>query len=279
MKKKRILWLSSLLLICMTLITVAVLAASCTRQPSAPDDDIIIDPNSDYEYVKAKGELIIGYMVNEPLIFFDGAGNLTGLDAELAHIICSKLLVEPNFVEIDWDTKEADLDAKKIDCIWYALAIAYRNEGTMSITDPYAQNAQVIVMKTGADYTGTPSLTDKTICADSGSMGVDAIVQDANLQQSNYILLYGQTDCLNAVAVGAVEAAVLDLVFVKTMTGPGTDYADIMIVDRLAVEDYSIGFRMDSDLCDRANEILRELAADGTLKSLADKYGLDPCQQ
>jgi len=77
------------------------------------------------------------------------------------------------------------------------------------------------------------------------------------------------------VKAGTADAAVLDLTLAKAMIGPGTNYSDLVIVDRLAVEDYGIAFRKGSDLCDKVNDILRELKNDGTLQALADKYSLD----
>ncbi|MPM83817.1 hypothetical protein SDC9_130886 [bioreactor metagenome] len=60
------------------------------------------------------------------------------------------------------------------------------------------------------------------------------------------------------------------------MVGEGTDYADLQMVDgvELSVEEYGIGFRKDSTLCTKVNEIMAELIADGTLPALAEKYGL-----
>jgi len=59
------------------------------------------------------------------------------------------------------------------------------------------------------------------------------------------------------------------------MTGPGTSYEDVEIVDHLAEEDYGIAFRKGSDICAKVNEILDDLVKDGTMAELADKYGLE----
>ena len=59
------------------------------------------------------------------------------------------------------------------------------------------------------------------------------------------------------------------------MTGEGTSYEDIEIVDYLAEEDYGVAFRKGSDICAEVNKIFDQLRADGTMAALADKYGLD----
>ena len=50
-------------------------------------------------------------------------GSFTGFDTELATAVCEKLGVEPEFVEINWDTKVVELDAKSIDCIWNGMTL------------------------------------------------------------------------------------------------------------------------------------------------------------
>ncbi|MCL1975653.1 MAG: transporter substrate-binding domain-containing protein [Firmicutes bacterium] len=230
---------------------------------------------SDYEYVKGKGEIIIGYTVYAPMNFTDDNGVFTGFDTELAIAVCSKLQIKPNFVEINWDTKEVELNAKTIDCIWNGLTITPARQETMAITNPYIQNAQVVVVKSDAAYSGTASLIGKTVCAEAGSAGEESIEGDENLLQAHYVAKEVQTACLMEVAAGTADAAVLDLTLAKAMIGPGTDYANLTIVDHLDIEDYGIAFRKGSDLCDKVNGVLKDLRTDGTLPALAEKYGLD----
>jgi len=77
------------------------------------------------------------------------------------------------------------------------------------------------------------------------------------------------------VKAGTADAAVLDLTLAKTMTGKGTNYEDIKIVDYLAEEDYGVAFRKGSDICAEVNKIFDEFLADGTMDKLAEKYGLE----
>ena len=236
---------------------------------TSPTDD------SDLAYVKGNGKLIIGYTVYEPMNYTDDSGEFTGFDTELAKMVCEKLGVTPDFVVINWETKEVELNAKTIDCIWNGLTITEERQQNMAITIPYVQNAQVVVMKSGSNYTGTASLIGKTVCAEAGSAGEETIADDENLKKANYVAKEVQTACLMEVAAGTSAAAVLDLTLARAMIGPGTDYANLTIVDRLNVEDYGIAFRKGSDICEKVNSVLREFIADGSLKALADKYGLE----
>ena len=117
--------------------------------------------DSDLSYVKKNGKLIIGYTVYEPMNYTDENGNFTGFDTELAIVVCEKLGVEPQFVEIDWNTKEVELNAKSIDCIWNGLTINEERKATMEITKPYVKNAQVVLIKRNF-HDGTVSLIENS---------------------------------------------------------------------------------------------------------------------
>ena len=229
---------------------------------------------SDLDYIKEKGKMVIGYTVYEPMNYTDADGNFTGFDTELATAVCEKLGVEPEFVEINWDTKVVELDAKSIDCIWNGLTLTDEIKENTATTKPYAKNAQVVVVKDGTEYTSTADLVGKTVVAEAGSAGESAIADDASLSQADYISKSVQTDCLMEVAAGTADAAVLDLTLANAMIGEGTDYADLKIVDELNAEEYGVAFRKGSDTAAAVDAAFDELKADGTMQALADKYDL-----
>ena len=229
---------------------------------------------SDLDYIKGKGKLVIGYTVYEPMNYTDADGNFTGFDTELATAVCEKLGVEPEFVEINWDTKIVELDAKSIDCIWNGMTLTDEIQSNAACTKAYAKNAQVVVMKSDADYSSTADLVGKTVVAEAGSAGESAIQDDESLSQADYVSKSVQTDCLMEVAAGTADAAVLDLTLATAMIGEGTDYANLAIKDELNAEEYGVAFRKGSDVAEAVNAAFDELKADGTMQKLADKYSL-----
>ena len=229
---------------------------------------------SDLQYIKDKGKMTIGYTVYAPMNYTDENGEFVGFDTELATAVCEQLGVEPEFVEINWDTKVVELDAKSIDCIWNGMTLTDDIMANTACTKPYAKNAQVVVMKTGSGYTSTADLVGKTVVAEAGSAGETTIQEDENLSQADYVSKGVQTDCLMEVAAGTADAAVLDLTLASAMIGEGTDYADLEIVDELNAEEYGVAFRKGSDAAAAVDEAFDTLKADGTMQALADKYGL-----
>ena len=249
--------------------TVASSAASGSAAASAAETAA-----SDLDYIKEKGKMVIGYTVYEPMNYTDADGNFTGFDTELATAVCEKLGVEPEFVEINWDTKVVELDAKSIDCIWNGMTLTDDIMANTATTKAYAKNAQVVVVKDGTDYSSTADLVGKTVVAEAGSAGEAAIEGDENLAQADYVSKSVQTDCLMEVAAGTADAAVLDLTLANAMIGEGTDYASLKIVDEVNAEEYGVAFRKGSDTAAAVDAVFDELKADGTMQALADKYDL-----
>ena len=229
---------------------------------------------SDLDSIKEKGKLVIGYTVYEPMNYTDADGNFTGFDTELATAVCEKLGVEPEFVEINWDTKVVELDAKSIDCIWNGMTLTDDIMANTATTKAYAKNAQVVVVKDGTDYASTADLVGKTVVAEAGSAGEAAIEGDEDLAQADYVSKSVQTDCLMEVAAGTADAAVLDLTLANAMIGEGTDYESLAIVDELNAEEYGVAFRKGSDAAAAVDAAFDELKADGTMQALAEKYDL-----
>jgi polar amino acid transport system substrate-binding protein len=223
--------------------------------------------------------MLVGITIYEPMNYFDDAGELTGFDTEFAKAVCEKMGLEAEFVEINWDTKEVELAAKSIDCIWNGMTITEERAETMSISLPYVKNAQVVVVKADSAVASAADLIGKTVVAEIGSAGEAQIQgEDANadLAQAEYVGMNKQTDCLMEVKAGTADAAVLDWTLAKSMVGEGTDFADLKMIEgvELATEEYGIAFRQGSDFTAKVDEAIKALVADGTLPALAEKYGL-----
>ena len=246
--------------------------AASTESTAASAAEATAD--SDLAYIKNKGKMTIGYTVYEPMNYTDADGNFTGFDTELATAVCAKLGVEPDFVEINWDTKIVELDAKSIDCIWNGMTLTEDIMANTATTKAYAKNAQVVVVKESTAYTSTADLAGKTVVAEAGSAGEAAIQGDENLAKADYVSKSVQTDCLMEVAAGTADAAVLDLTLANAMIGEGTDYAILKIVDELNAEEYGVAFRKGSDAAAVVDAAFDAMKADGTMQALAEKYEL-----
>ena len=256
----------------MATLMMALAFAGCAKPAAEPAAD------SDWAYIQGNGEMVIGITEYAPMNYYDDAGNLIGFDTEYAEAVCAELGVTPKFVVINWDTKEMELEAKNIDCIWNGFTITEERKAALEFTDPYVKNMQVVVIKAdnAASYVDTASLSGANLVAEMGSTGESSIADDENLSKANYVGVSKMADALLEVKAGTADAAVIDYVMAKAMVGEGTDYADLMIVEgvELAYEEYGVGFRKGSDAAAAVNEATAALIESGALPEIAAKYGL-----
>ena len=250
-------------------------STAATAETTADAGDDASAEESDLAYIKEKGTMIIGYTVYAPMNYTDDDGNFTGFDTELATAVCEQLGVEPVFQEINWETKVVELDAGTIDCIWNGMTLTEDIMENTACTEPYAKNAQVIVMKKDAAYTGTADLVDASIAYEAGSAGQETLEAEENLSQADLVPKTVQADCLPEIEAGNCQAAVLDLTLANAMIGEGTSYTDLEIKDELNVEEYGVAFRKGSDVAAAVNDAFAALREDGTMQALADKYNLE----
>ena len=229
---------------------------------------------SDLAYVQEKGKLVVGITDYAPMDYKDENGNWTGFDAEFAQAFAKEIGVEVEFFVLsDWGKKFYELETKNIDVIWNGMTINEEVELNTNCSDPYVINAQVVVMKADVvgNYTTNESLLDLTIAVESGSAGEDAAEA---LGAANIVPVQDQGAAVMEVAAGTSDACVIDITMAKAMTGEGTSYADLGIGLSLTEEYYGVGFRKDSDITAKFNEVMKKLMSDGTLDALAEKYSL-----
>ena len=255
-------------------------AAESNADSSAADStDSTASEGGDWQYIADKGNFVAGITLFEPMNYYDENGELTGFETEFTKAVCEKLGVEAKFQEIEWDKKEIELNAKTIDAIWNGLTVTEESKENMGFSKSYVRNKQVVVIKADNKdkYTDEASMAGASCAAESGSAGQTAIETSPVLSQNEFVGASAQKDVLLEVKAGTVELGVLDYVMAKASIGEGTDYSDLMIVEgvELAPEEYAIGMRKgDTETIEKVNGAIDELVADGTLKALAEKYGL-----
>lgn len=227
---------------------------------------------SDLEYIKNKGTLVVGITDFAPMDYKDDSGEWIGFDADLGRKVAEDLGVKVEFVEIDWDNKILELDNKSIDCVWNGMTLTDEVKNSMNCTKPYCKNAQVVVVKAdnvdkAKDEAGVASLS---IAVEAGSAGEAA----AEEKGWNYTALTAQADALMEVEAGASDACIIDLLMAGAMIGEGTSYTDLTHTIELTEEEYGVGCRKGSDLTAFLDEEFAKFAGDGSLETVAEKYGV-----
>lgn len=227
---------------------------------------------TDSEYVKAKGVLVVGITDFEPMDYKNENGEWIGFDADMAKAFADSLGVQAEFVEIDWDNKVLELNGKSIDCVWNGMTLRPEVTEAMETANAYANNAQVVVLPVdkAANYADVAALSGLTFAVEAGSAGEEEIDKLGYAKTA----VSSQANALMEVAAGTSDAAVIDALMAAAMVGEGTGYAQLTYTLPLNSEEYGVGFRKGSDLAEMLNAFQATVYADGSMMALAEIYGV-----
>ena len=227
---------------------------------------------ADSDYIKEKGTLVVGITDFAPMDYKDADGNWIGFDADVATAFAKYLGVEVEFVEIEWDNKVLELNAKSIDCVWNGMTLTDEVTSSMACSNAYCNNAQVVIVPADqADkYQTAEDCADLVFAVEAGSAG-EAEIAALGYE---YTPVQSQASALMEVAAGTCDAAVIDSLMAAAMVGEGTSYENLTYTVQLNSEEYGVGFRTGSDLAQALNEFLKDAYEDGSLEEIAETYGV-----
>ncbi|MBR1533084.1 MAG: transporter substrate-binding domain-containing protein [Ruminococcus sp.] len=266
----------------LALLMVGAVLAACgnsstteTTAPAADTDATTADSDdaaavADVDAVTAAGKLVVGITDFEPMDYQDENGEWIGFDADMAKAFAESLGVEVEFVEIDWDNKILELNGGTIDCAWNGMTLTDEVTSAMSCSDPYCNNAQVIVVnKDVADqYADADACKELSFAVESGSAGQE----QAEAYGFTFTEVKDQATALMEVASGTCDAAIIDSLMAAAMVGEGTGYEQLTYTAALNAEEYGVGFRIGSDLTAKCNEFFAAAKADGSMETVAETY-------
>lgn len=266
MKKK-----IALLLAVITLVASMFAFAGCNKQPAA-DGGKDTAAQTDLDYVKEKGKLVIGVTDFAPMDYQDDNGNWIGFDADMAKAFAKSLGVDAEIIEINWDNKSLELQNKSIDCVWNGMTIDDEVKAAMNCSKAYCDNAQVVIVnKDVADkYKEAADCKALKFAVEKGSAGAKEAVANG----FDIVEVDTQAKALLEVKSGNCDAAIIDSLMAGAMIGEGTDYAELVATVALNSEEYGVGFRKDSNLADELNKFFDASLADGTMEKVAEQYGV-----
>ena len=223
--------------------------------------------------IQTNGKLVVALEgAWQPWSYHDESDTLVGYDVEVSRAIAEKLGVEPEYVESDWDSLFAGLDAGRFDIVCNGVEVTDERAKTYDFTTPYGYiHTALAVRKDNEDIKSFEDLKGKTT---------------ANSLASTYMELaesYGATvqgidtleETIQLLTAGRIDA---------------TLNADVSFYDYLNVHpdaDFKLGAQTEdashvaipvrkgddsASLLEAINTAIEELCADGTLKALGEKY-------
>lgn len=220
------------------------------------------------------GTLIVGFDQDFPPMGFMGDdGEYTGFDLELAQEVAKRLGLEYKAQPIAWDSKDMELEAGNIDCIWNGFTMTGR-EDNYTWSEPYMANTQVFVVAKDSGIASQADLAGKIVeCqVDSSAEAALKEVPDLTATFKQLLTTADYNSAFMDLEQGAVDAIAMDVIVAGYQIQQRN--ADFVILDdSLSAEEYGVGFKKgNTELRDKVQAALEEMAADGTLKSISEKW-------
>lgn len=220
------------------------------------------------------GTLIVGFDQDFPPMGFVGDdGEYTGFDLELAQEVAKRLGLEYKAQPIAWDSKDMELESGNIDCIWNGFTMTGR-EDDYTWTEPYMANQQVFVVANDSDINSQADLAGKIVEVQADS-SAEAALKEAPELTATFKELLTTADYNTAfmdLEQGAVDAIAMDVIVAGYQIQQRN--ADFKILDdSLSEEEYGVGFKKgNTELRDKVQNTLEEMAEDGTLQEVSEKW-------
>ena len=261
--------MKKILSVVLCLIMVTGVLAGCGDQNTAGGSSASADAES------TGNTLVVGFDQNFPPMGFVGDdGEYTGFDLELAEEVANRLGMDFEARPIDWDSKDALLNAGTISCIWNGFTINGREDDYLW-SEPYLNNQQVFVVRSDSGITSAADLAGKIVDVQTDSSAQAALDENTELKStfaSLDIVPDYNTGFMNLDS-GACDAGARDIVVASYQIEQRGGDTFTILDDVIAEEEYGVGFKLgNTELRDKVQSTLEEMAADGTLAEISTKW-------
>ena len=262
------------------LLALAMLATTVLAGCGSKEDKSADNKKEDKKEAKVENDdetLIVGFDASfPPYGYKDDDGEYVGFDLELAQEVCDrndwKLVKQP----IDWDAKDMEIDSGTIDCIWNGFTMNGR-EDEYTWSDPYIDNKQVIVVATDSGINSFDDLSGKLVETQADSSALAALQGDQKELAGTFGSLTEIAEYKTAfmdLESGACDAIAMDIGVAYYQINSRKNPDDYKVLDEeISSEQYAVGFKLgNEELRDKVQATLDEMAEDGTVAKIAEKY-------
>lgn len=261
-------------------LAVASLFAACTKKEEAAPVAAAPAPASAPAAAPAAPETLKVAIdpTYEPFTFKTPEGKPTGFDVDIAEALCEQIKRKCEFVEQVWDSMIPGLQAKKYDVIISSMSATDERKQEIDFSDKYYQTPSRIVLKKGTKFTDLASLKGKKIGVLKGSTQEKYAVD--NLKPVGVVVnsYEAQDQVYLDIKSGRLDGTVADFLevtggFLSKPEGAKYEFIGPVLSDVKYFAGAAVALRKGEDkLKGELNEAIKTIRANGTYKTLNDKY-------
>ena len=220
------------------------------------------------------GMVRVGTSPDAPPISFIRNGRVTGIEPDLAQALADQLRHPVQLVPMRWDELVPALLRGNIDIIMSGMTVTRARQVRVAFGDPYLESGLVAVVR--RDSVGKYATLDAMRQA-SANVGVrtnstaELWVRD-NLRFATVVPYPNLEDAARELAQGRIDMFVTDIPIAAWMVSQHEGDLQLVRV-RLTRENIAWAFRVnDTQLRDAANAALARLRANGTLRTILQRW-------
>ena len=264
--KKTCEYILVLMMVCILLLT------GCSESNDTDEDDMIkAEESSGISAVS----LVIGSDNYEPYNYIDESGENVGIDVDIAKEACRRLGITPVFKQITWDRKDSFLDSNEIDCLWGSFTMSGRTDD-YRWAGPYMYSRQIVAVNKDSGIENLADLNGKRVAVQVTSKP-EYILSNTNTPQVGVLYSMSTMEELYAsMRKGYVDAIAGHENAMKVFVQSNEEHFGVLR-EELSMSELGIAFSLDNDsgIDKKLTGVLNEMRADGTIQSIAEKYGVD----
>ena len=232
---------------------------------------------SDTSDTTEKATLVMATNAAFPPYEFKEGDSFAGIDVEIAGKIAEKLGMTLEIKDVEFGSIIGGVQTGKFDIGMAGMTVTDERLKSVNFSDSYATGIQVVIVKADSaiksldDLKGDGSMKFGVQQDTTGDIYASDTVENGGYGKDNVVRYKTGADAVQALKTGKVDAVIIDNEPAKSFVSANEG---LSILDGSWVEEnYAIAIaKENTELLEKVNNALKELTADGTVKSIIDKY-------
>ena len=232
---------------------------------------------SDTSDTTEKATLVMATNAAFPPYEFKEGDSFAGIDVEIAGKIAEKLGMTLEIKDVEFGSIVGGVQTGKFDMGMAGMTVTDERLKSVNFSDSYATGIQVVIVKADSaiksldDLKGDGSMKFGVQQDTTGDIYASDTVENGGYGKDNVVRYKTGADAVQALKTGKVDAVIIDNEPAKSFVNANEG---LSILDGSWVEEnYAIAIaKENTELLEKVNNALKELTADGTVKSIIDKY-------